>query len=95
MSDAPVIVAGGGQAGAQAAVSLRQAGFEGRIVLVGDEPSLPYQRPPLSKDYLAGKLEESGLLLRAEKVYADQRVELMLGEQITAIDTARRSISLA
>lgn len=94
MSTAPVIIAGGGQAGAQAAVSLRQAGYEGRIVLIGDEPTLPYQRPPLSKDYLAGKVEEAGLQLRAEKVYADQRVELMLGERIAAINTEGRSLRL-
>ena len=95
MSTRPVIIAGGGQAGAQAAVSLRQAGYEGRIILIGDEPDLPYQRPPLSKDYLAGKVDEPGLLLRAEKVYADQRVELMLGEQIVSIDRNAQSIALA
>ncbi|WP_151447412.1 NAD(P)/FAD-dependent oxidoreductase [Lacisediminimonas profundi] len=95
MSAGTVIIAGAGQSGAQAAVSLRQEGFEGRIVLIGDEPSLPYQRPPLSKAYLAGKVEEPGLLLRAEKVYADQRVELMLGQRIEAIDRANHSIRLA
>ncbi|MDB5796929.1 MAG: pyridine nucleotide-disulfide oxidoreductase family protein [Paucimonas sp.] len=95
MSDATVIIAGAGQAGAQAAVSLRQEGFEGHIVLLGDEPGLPYQRPPLSKAYLMGKVEEPGLLLRAEKIYADQRVQLMPGERIESIDRAARTVRLA
>jgi 3-phenylpropionate/trans-cinnamate dioxygenase ferredoxin reductase subunit len=51
-----VLVAGAGQAGAQAVASLRQEGFEGSITLIGDEPVLPYQRPPLSKAFLAGTL---------------------------------------
>lgn len=95
MSAQTVVIAGAGQAGAQAAVSLRQEGFGGRIVLVGDENALPYQRPPLSKGYLTGKTEEPQLLLRAEKVYADQTVELMLDAPIASIDRAARQLVLA
>jgi len=53
-----ILIVGGGQAGAQAIDTLRREGFTGRLVLVGDEPHLPYQRPPLSKKFLAGELTE-------------------------------------
>jgi 3-phenylpropionate/trans-cinnamate dioxygenase ferredoxin reductase subunit len=91
----PVVIAGAGQGGAQAAVSLRQAGYDGRILLIGDEPGLPYQRPPLSKAYLSRKVEAEGLLLRNEKMYADQRVELMTSTRIDAIDARQQSVHLA
>lgn len=92
---APVIIAGAGQAGAQAAVSLRQEGYTGSIVLLGDEVALPYQRPPLSKGFLKGQVDETNLLLRAEKVYADSQVEMVLGESITAIKRAEKRLVLA
>ena len=63
-----VAVVGAGQAGFQAASSLRQEGFAGRVVLIGDEPGLPYQRPPLSKSYLAGESGLDELLLRPARV---------------------------
>jgi 3-phenylpropionate/trans-cinnamate dioxygenase ferredoxin reductase subunit len=91
---APIIIAGAGQAGAQAAISLRQEGHDGRIVLIGDEPALPYQRPPLSKAYLSRKMEAEGLLLRNENFYAAQRIELMAGTRIGAIDAGRRTVQL-
>ena len=59
-----IVVVGAGQAGFQAAASLREAGFAGSLTLVGEEAALPYQRPPLSKAYLAGKTDARGLLLR-------------------------------
>ena len=58
-----ILIVGAGQAGAQAAISLRQEGFEGRITIVGEEADLPYERPPLSKDYLAGERTADRLLL--------------------------------
>ena len=64
MSYEHVLIIGAGQAGSQTATSLRQGGFEGAITIVGDEPSLPYQRPPLSKAYLKGELEESRLYFK-------------------------------
>lgn len=93
MTSNSVIIAGAGQAGFQMAASLRQGGFPGRIVLVGDEPGLPYQRPPLSKSYLVGKADAAGLRLRPAKFYADQRIEVLHG-RITAIDRTNRCVEL-
>ena len=64
-----VVVVGAGQAGAQTVTSLRQGGFEGQITLLGDEPALPYQRPPLSKAFLAGTLPLDRLYLRPAAFY--------------------------
>lgn len=90
-----VLIVGAGQAGAQAAVSLRQAGYDGRVLLVGDEPQLPYQRPPLSKAFLTGKVERAGIVLRNEATYADQRIELLSGQRVLAVDRARRQARLS
>jgi 3-phenylpropionate/trans-cinnamate dioxygenase ferredoxin reductase subunit len=90
-----VVVVGAGHGGFQAAASLRQNGFDGEIVLIGDEPRLPYQRPPLSKDYLSGKIGLDLLLMRPEAFFADQRVELMMGVAVTAIDRAGQAVALS
>ena len=71
MTDATVIILGAGQAGGQCAASLRRSGFDGRIVLAGSEPHPPYQRPPLSKAYLAGEIGEDRLWLQPPDVWAD------------------------
>lgn len=81
-----VLIVGGGQAAAQLAVSLRLGGHEGRITLVSDEKELPYQRPPLSKQFLAGKLARERLLLRKAAYYHDRDVELHLGRRVLSID---------
>src|SRR5690606_38951378 len=80
------VIIGGGQAAAQAAQTLRQSAPEARIVVVGEEPELPYQRPPLSKKYLAGELPRERLALRPESFYAERRIELELGRRVVAID---------
>ncbi len=85
-----ILIIGGGQAGAQATDTLRRGGFGGRIVLIGDEPRLPYQRPPLSKKYLAGDLAEDRLLIRHQSYYDEHRIELKLGLPATRIDPAAR-----
>jgi 3-phenylpropionate/trans-cinnamate dioxygenase ferredoxin reductase subunit len=90
-----VVVVGAGHGGFQVAASLRQNGFDGEIVLIGDEPQLPYQRPPLSKDYLSGKIGLDLLLMRPEAFFADQRVELMMGVAVTAIDRAGNAVTLS
>jgi 3-phenylpropionate/trans-cinnamate dioxygenase ferredoxin reductase subunit len=90
-----VVIVGAGQAGFQAATSLRQAGFDGRIQLVGDEPSIPYDRPPLSKSYLAGESGLESLWLRPDTFYEKERIELELGERATAIDRQTRHLELA
>lgn len=88
-----VIIAGAGQAGTQAAISLRDSGYAGRVLLVGDETDLPYQRPPLSKTYL--KNGATPLPLRAEKIFADKQIELLRGVRVTSIDRAARQVRLS
>ena len=90
-----VVIVGAGQAGAQAAASLRQEGFDGRVVLVGEEDHLPYQRPPLSKGVLSGKVEAEATRWRPASFYADNRIELRLGERVAALDRGGRQVSLA
>src|SRR5271169_730042 len=92
---ATILIIGGGQAGAQATDTLRRGGFGGRIVLIGDEPWLPYQRPPLSKKYLAGDLTEDRLLIRHQSYYDEHRIDLRLGQPATRIDRGARRVALA
>jgi 3-phenylpropionate/trans-cinnamate dioxygenase ferredoxin reductase subunit len=94
MHDA-VVIAGAGQAGFQVAASLRLEGFDGSIILIGDEPGLPYQRPPLSKGYMAGKQAIEGIALRPAAFYEKQRIELLSGEKVIEIDRAGRWVTLA
>lgn len=92
--DFGVIVIGTGQGGFQVGFSLREEGFKGRIVLVGDEPELPYQRPPLSKAYLTGKVNAEQVQLRPTQFYAEHKIEVRAGERVAAIDRAGRDIVL-
>lgn len=89
-----VVVIGTGQAGFQVAASLRDGGFAGRIRLFGDEPGLPYQRPPLSKAYLSGKSDRIALNLRAEAFFAQAGIEITPEQTVTAIDRERKAIRL-
>jgi 3-phenylpropionate/trans-cinnamate dioxygenase ferredoxin reductase subunit len=90
-----ILIIGGGQAGAQAIDTLRREGFKGRLVLVSDEPYLPYQRPPLSKKFLAGELAAERLPFRHQTFYDEHRVELKLGIRATRLDPAARRVALA
>jgi 3-phenylpropionate/trans-cinnamate dioxygenase ferredoxin reductase component len=90
-----VVIAGTGQAGFQTAASLRQDGFAGRIVIIGHEPGLPYQRPPLSKAYLMGKTTAEALTFRPEKFFADNRIELIAQTRVTAIDRTNKRVALS
>lgn len=92
---APFVIVGAGQAAAQAAASLRQAGYDGGLVMVGDEPHPPYQRPPLSKKHLAGELHGDRLALKAESYWAEAGIDLRLGAEARAIDVEGRRIELA
>ena len=94
MPDA-IVVAGGGHAAAQVVDSLRRDGFDGRLVLVASEPALPYQRPPLSKKFLAGELELDRLPIRPASFYEAIRCEVILGNGLAAIDTGAKSVRLA
>ena len=80
-----IVIAGGGQAAVQAVDTLRRKGFAGKLTLVGDEPWLPYQRPPLSKKYLAGALERERLMIRPAQFFADHQVQALLGRRVTEI----------
>jgi 3-phenylpropionate/trans-cinnamate dioxygenase ferredoxin reductase subunit len=91
----PLVVVGASYAGLQIALSARSAGFAGPILLVGDEPHLPYQRPPLSKGFLTGKVAESALPIRPQQVLEQNRIEPILGVRATAIDRASRTVSLS
>jgi 3-phenylpropionate/trans-cinnamate dioxygenase ferredoxin reductase component len=95
MSGNAYVIAGAGLAGAKAAETLRSEGFDGPVVLIGDEEERPYERPPLSKDYLAGKAERETIFVHPENWYADNKVELRLGSPVTAIDRAARQVALA
>jgi 3-phenylpropionate/trans-cinnamate dioxygenase ferredoxin reductase component len=90
-----VVIVGAGQAGFQVASSLRQNGFVGEIVLVGDEGRLPYQRPPLSKAYLKEGFGFDRLLFRPDGFFAENRVELRLGDPAARIDRAAAQVHLA
>jgi 3-phenylpropionate/trans-cinnamate dioxygenase ferredoxin reductase subunit len=86
---------GAGQAAAQAIQTLRQGGFDGRISLLGQERHLPYQRPPLSKKYLAGELPRERLMLRPESFYRDKDVHLELGVAVDRLDPSAARVHLA
>jgi 3-phenylpropionate/trans-cinnamate dioxygenase ferredoxin reductase subunit len=90
-----ILILGGGQAGAQAIDTLRREGFPGRLVLVSDEPELPYQRPPLSKKFLSGELAADRLPFRHQAFYDEHRVELKLGIRATRLDPAARRVDLS
>jgi 3-phenylpropionate/trans-cinnamate dioxygenase ferredoxin reductase subunit len=89
-----VVVIGAGQAAATAIARLRSKGFDGAITLIGDEPVPPYQRPPLSKAYLLGEMEQARLFLRPEAFYAEQTVTLRMGARVTGIDPAARQVQI-
>jgi 3-phenylpropionate/trans-cinnamate dioxygenase ferredoxin reductase subunit len=89
-----ILIVGAGQAAAQAIDTLRRKGFKGALTLVGAEPHLPYQRPPLSKKYLSGALEQDRLLIRPAHFYAEHGVETRLGRRAESIDRERRSVRL-
>jgi 3-phenylpropionate/trans-cinnamate dioxygenase ferredoxin reductase subunit len=95
MTDRAVVILGAGQAGFQVAASLRDEGFDGGIWLVGEEPHLPYYRPPLSKAYLAGEAAEDTLPLRPAAFFADKRIELLTDERAVAIDRTHRRVAFA
>lgn len=92
---AGVVIVGGGQAGFQVAASLRAGGFTDPIHLISAETHPPYQRPPLSKGLLLGKMERSRLLFRQPAFYEAQAIELMLGETVTALDREARAVATA
>jgi len=89
------VIVGASLAGAKAAEALREEGFGGPVVLIGDEAERPYERPPLSKDYLLGKAERDTIYVHPESWYAENGVELRLGIPVAGVDRAAREVALA
>jgi 3-phenylpropionate/trans-cinnamate dioxygenase ferredoxin reductase subunit len=90
-----VVIAGAGHAAGQAVASLKQHKFAGRIILAGDEPYLPYQRPPLSKKFLAGEMPAERLFVKPPSFYEDDRIEVHLDARVTGIDRDAKAVSTA
>jgi 3-phenylpropionate/trans-cinnamate dioxygenase ferredoxin reductase subunit len=95
MSSSSAVIVGAGHAGVQAAASLREDGFQSPIVLLSDEPELPYQRPPLSKAFLKGEMDIHGLPLRAESFFRDHGLDLRRGARATRIDRASERVEMS
>jgi 3-phenylpropionate/trans-cinnamate dioxygenase ferredoxin reductase subunit len=89
-----VVVIGAGQAGAALVAKLRAAGHTDAITLIGEEPAPPYQRPPLSKAYLMGEMDEERLWLRGPEFYAEHHITLKLGQKVTGIDPAAKTVTV-
>ncbi len=90
-----IVIVGGGQAGLEAAAALRNQGYEGSLTLLCEEPHQPYQRPPLSKDFLLGKQDADGLPLRAESFYEKNNIAVRTSASVTAIDRPAKQVRLA
>ena len=90
---ATFVIVGGGLAGAKAAETLRAEGFDGEVVLFGDEPERPYERPPLSKGYLLGKAERDSAFVHPPQWYPEHNVDLREGVTVTAIDPVAHTVS--
>src|SRR5260370_19716223 len=95
MAQQRVVIVGAGHAGFQLAAWRRQGGLAGDMFLLGEEPVLPYQRPPLSKDYLDGKIGLDLLLMRPEAFYRDHRIDYLAGTRAAEIDRAAKRLRLA
>jgi 3-phenylpropionate/trans-cinnamate dioxygenase ferredoxin reductase subunit len=91
----PFVIVGAGLGGAKAAEALRAKGYDGPLVLVGEEPYRPYERPPLSKDYLNGKSEREKAFVHPESWYAENQVELRLSSRVSAIERSTHQVRLA
>lgn len=92
---ADVVIVGAGHGGAQAAIALRQNGFAGTVMVVGREPELPYERPPLSKEYLARDKTFDRIMIRPEAFWADKAVTMLLGTEVTALDATAHVAALS
>jgi len=89
-----IVITGGGQAAIQTVDTLRRKGFAGKLTVVGEEPWLPYQRPPLSKKYLGGSLERERLLIRPAQFFAEHNVTALLGRRVTDVTRRARHVRL-
>jgi len=90
-----VVIVGTGHAGAQAAIALRQRGFSGTLCLLGNETELPYERPPLSKDYLSGEKDFARILIRPREFWVERAIDLLQGHMVVAIDPVGHRVVMA
>jgi 3-phenylpropionate/trans-cinnamate dioxygenase ferredoxin reductase subunit len=88
-----IVIVGAGHGGAHTAAQLRQLGFAGSIAMIGDEPEIPYERPPLSKDFLAGDKAFARMQIRPESFWSDRNVAMLTGTRIEAVDAAARTVT--
>lgn len=95
MDKADIVIVGAGHGGAQAAIVLRQMGFEGSVLMIGREPEPPYERPPLSKEYLAREKTFDRLYIRPMQFWADKNVTLALNTEVTAVDATTHTLTLS
>jgi len=95
LSQYDVLIVGAGHGGAQAAIALRQAKFEGSIAVVGEEPDYPYERPPLSKEYFSGEKNFDRIMIRPAAFWADRQIEMLLGKRVTSVDPQAHRATLA
>ena len=95
MNHVDVAIVGGGQAGAQTAIALRQGGCAGSIAIFSEEPDAPYERPPLSKDYLKDGAAIARLALRPDAFWTERDISLRLGARVTAVDADARTLTVA
>lgn len=95
MKSADVVIVGAGHGGAQAAIALRQQGFEGSILIIGRDPLPPYERPPLSKEYLAREKEFERIFIRPPAFWEERQLTLRLGVAVTAVDAAGHTLKLS
>lgn len=94
MSFYDVLIVGAGHAGAQAAIQLRQMGFEGSVGMLGDEPEPPYERPPLSKEYLAGEKAFERILIRPAEFWGERGIDLRLGQRVKSVDPVGKFVTV-
>lgn len=92
---ATTVIVGAGQAGGDLATALRQSGYAGRVVLIGEEAAVPYRRPPLSKAFLSGEIGEEALYIKSAEAYAKHNIELRTGVMVESIDRAAHAVTLA
>jgi 3-phenylpropionate/trans-cinnamate dioxygenase ferredoxin reductase subunit len=94
MSFYDVLIVGAGHAGAQAAISLRQLGFEGSVAMIGDEKEPPYERPPLSKEYFAGDKSFDRILIRPAAFWGERNVDMLLGKRVKSVDPEAHTVTV-
>lgn len=88
-----ILIVGAGHSGAQAASLLRQQGFEGSVALIGDDPEIPYERPPLSKEYLAGEKTFDRMVIRQAGFWPERKIELLTGTRVTLVDPRAKTVT--